>query len=751
MRTLLESEFRYPCHCLTKDSRILHRKLARVAIIPAVMMSLNAVLTESPAAILRTEQMVGYTSGNLGASSTLGSLNGWNLSTAEVTLTNGSGSLIGTNLGLVVSEGDRAFISATQTNATGNPMGARNQFVPGSTFPQGNETNIYYSFLYKFNNAADVSPDGENLMQVNRGNSGINVPQHWNLVARNVGGLIQLGLSKAVAPNNATNYASTNIGVGQTIFVVVRQHIIPGVQNDIYDLWINPPREFYGTNDADVPLADASIGSLPEDGAEDGSGTGPGRFVVLSGANAEFDEFRVATTWAEATPWFGQCVSAAVAVSPVSVTQSAEINATFNVVATGTSPTVQWQRSSDSGANWSDIAGAVATTYTTPNLALNQSGNQYRAIVSVECNSSSATSAVATVTLTNVTPSSLGVVVNDTFLDTDLIGFDDRSNPPFSETNSLWYTAATDNLTAFGQGGNMLGIPSPGSSSLWLGYFTETNTSPVHLAVGRTLKVTLPFIANSFNSFTNNATLRLGLFDYYDSGNRIMVDGPNVGGSQGNAAGVRGYMLALNFGPTFNDTTPLEIFARNFLPDINLMGTTSDYESLGSGPTPAVDTNAPAFQPGVQYTLEFAVARTSENSVDVTTSLSGGGTNWSHTITDNNYAYHRFDAFGIRPNSLETSADNFTFAEFKVEVLQSAVTLPPFNITAIEALSPNAVKLTWESVSGATYHVLVRDSINGAETTNATIVAMGSLTSYTNSPLAGTQRYFRIATPPAAP
>lgn len=749
MRTLLKSASGIGLAQLSTVCASLGKNLIRHLVL-SVLLCLT-LAGRANAAILRTEQIVGYDSGNLGASSTLGSLNGWNLSTAEITLTSGSGSLIGTNLGLVTSEGDRAFISATQTNATGNPIGARNQFVPGSTFPQANDTNIYYSFLYKFNNAADVSPDGEPIMQVNRANSGINLPQHWHLVARSAAGQIQLGLSKAGIPSNATNYATMNISVGQTIFVVVRQHIIPGVQNDVYDLWINPPSQFFGTNEVDVPTPDASIGSVPEDGAEDGSGTGPGRFVVFSGANAEFDEFRVATTWAEATPWFGQCVSAAIAASPTSVTQSAEINATFNVVATGTSPTIQWQRSSDSGASWSNIEGATAASFTTPNLALSESGNQYRAIAHVECNGSSATSAVATVTLTNVTPTSLGIVVHDTFLDTDLIGFDDRSNPPFSETNSLWFTANTDNLTAFGQGGNMLGIPAPGSSSLWLGYFTETNTSPVHLAVGRSLKVTLPFVANSFASFTNNATLRLGLFDYYDSGNRIIADGPNVGGSQGNAAGVRGYMLALNFGPTFTDTTPLEIYARSFLPDINLMGTTSDYESLGSGPLPALPESAPAFETGVEYTLEFVVARTADNSVNVTTSISGGGTNWSHTVTDDNYAYHRFDAFGIRPNSLETSADSFTFAEFKVEVLQGAVNLPPFNITAVEALSPNAVKLTWESVSGATYHVLVRDSLSGMEFTNATVIATGNLTSYTNSPTSGAERYYRIAAPPFSP
>ena len=711
-----------------------------------LFLSLGVFLSPNAHGILfRTAQMAGYSTGVLGADATTGSLDGWQNSNAQVTVTNGSGSLIGTNLGLVASAGDRAFIGATTALAT------RNQFVANSTFPQSVETNVYYSFLYRFNNVADVSPDGELIVRVNRANSGTGTAQNWDLVAKSVAGAIQLGIAKAGAPSSVTNYATTNISAGQTFFVVVRQHIIPGIQNDIYDLWINPPPEFFGTNDVDLPPASASTGALPEDGTEDSSNTGPGRFVVAAGVNASFDEFRVATTWTEATPYFGQCVSAGIAVSPTIFTQSAEINAILRIVELGTSPTIQWQRSTNSGTTWDNISGANTASYTTPNLALAESGSQYRAIVTVACNGSSATSAVATVTLTAPVATPASVVLHDTFLDTDLIGFDDRSNPPLSPTNSLWYTATTDSLTAFGQGGNMLGIPAAGGSSLWLGYFTETNSLPVHLAIGKTLKVTLPFTPSSFGSFTNNATLRMGLFDYYDSGNRIIADGPNVGGSQGNATGVRGYMLALNFGPFFNDTTPLDIFARNFLPDINLMGTTSDYESLGNGPSPGVDTNAPAFQAGTEYTLEFSVARTGVNSVNVTTTLTGGGTNWSHTVTDDNYAYHRFDAFGIRPNSLETSADSFIFSEFKVEVLQGAVSLPPFRITAVEALSPSAVKLTWESVSGATYHVLARDSITGTETTNATVVATGSLTSYTNSPIAGTQRYYRIAAPPASP
>lgn len=699
------------------------------------------------AALLRTEQIVGYGTGRLGGDSTLGSLNGWNFTSASITCTNGSGSLDGTSLGLVESAGDRVFLSA-YTNAT--LSGARNQFVPSGTFPQSTETNIYYSFLYKFINAADVSPDGHYIAQVFRANSGINTPQHWMLLARNVGGQIQLGISKAGIPNNATNYASTMLAPGQTYFLVVRQHIIPDVQNDIDELWINPPAQTFGTNETSIPPSDASIGSNATDGSEDQSGTGPGRFVFYAGPSAELDELRIATTWAEVTPYLGQCVSAGIARSPASVSQSAELSATFDVVPTGTSPTIQWQISTDNGATFSDIPDAIASTYTTPNLSLADSGNQYRAIAHVLCDDSYATSEVATVTLTAPTPTPEGLIMDDTFLDPDW-GFNSRNNPPLSITNSLWYTDSDESdpsqpgLYAYLQGGNLLGRPRPGGSSLWLGYFVASN-DVVHLDVGRAIKVTLPFTPDSFASHTNNAGLRMGLFDYFDSGTRITQDGSDVSGSRGAATGVRGYMLNLDFGPTFSVNSPLQLLGRTFLPDINLMGTVNDYLSFGSGPAGGGFSNAPAFQAGTQYTLEFTAARTAVNTVDVTASITGGATNWTWSITDTNLAYHRFDSFAIRPNSLGTSADTFTFPDFKVEVIEAAIPILPFNVSG-QLLSPGVVALTWDSVSGVNYNVLSRDSLSsGSWTTNATLIATGSTTSYTNSaiPTGVSERYYQV-------
>ena len=707
-----------------------------------------SALSSIHGAPFRISQIAGYNTGNLGADAMTGQQDQWFLvgNPGTITVTNGSGSLNGTALGLVASAGDRVFIGANNNINT-----SRNQFAPASTFPPGVETNIYYSFLYKFNNASDVGdadPSGEAIIRVNRANSGTGTAQHWDLLARNVSGQIQLGISKAGSPNNLTNWASTNINVGETILVVVRQRIVPGSQNDIYDLWINPPAQSFGATEVDVPAPSASIGANLEDGAEDQSGTGPGRFVLGSGLNAEFDEFRVANTWEDATPRAGQCANAAVEADPASVTQSAELSATFKVAPLGTSPTIQWQVSTNAGGLWRDIPEATTASYTTGPLSLSESGSQYRAVISVACNNTFATSTVATVTLTAPAETPAGLVLHDTFIDPDL-GFDDRSNPPITSSNSVWYTANTDTLTAFEQVGNMVGTPLAGSSSLWLGYFTETNASPIHLAVGRALKVTLPFVANSFSSFTNNGSLRIGLFDYFDGAVRIEADGPAAGGSRGNGRGVRGYMLNLDFGPTFSNNSPLQLLARSFLEDDNLMGSIGSYESFGSGPAGGGFSGAPAFTAGTEYRLEFVVSRTAVDSVDVTATITGGGTNWSHTINDTNYVYRRFDSIAIRPNSLETSADSFAFPEFRVEVIDSAVPISPFNITAIAAVPPNGFRLTWDSRAGGTYHVLATPSLAPVSwTTNATVTATGPQTTHTDSPLSDRQRFYRVLAAP---
>jgi hypothetical protein len=271
---------------------------------------------------------------------------------------------------------------------------------------------------------------------------------------------------------------------------------------------------------------------------------------------------------------------------------------------------------------------------------------------------------------------------------------------------------------------------------LWLGYF-ETNV--VHLAVGKRIQITLPFRPDSFTAFTNNGNVRWGLFDYFDAGTRITGDGPLVGGSAGLGAGVRGYMLSLDFGTNFVDNTPMGLFARSFLPSANLMGSQSDYTEIGEGgPIGGEYSNTVAFAATTNYTLALTADRIDVNRVLLTATVTGGGLNLSHSVLDTNFAYHRFDSFGIRPANAQTTADQFTFSDFKVEVLDSAAapTAPSLNIQK----SGTNVVLSWAN-----------SQFRLQETTNLVVPNWQSLggagLSFTN-PIVSTQNtFFRLIWP----
>src|SRR5438105_438617 len=95
------------------SGRLLHSNSLKdmKRILPLLVLAVSALVCHTAnSATLISDQFVGYNTGNLGADSTTGTLNLWANSTPQVTLTNGSGSLDGTSLGLVASAGDKVFI-----------------------------------------------------------------------------------------------------------------------------------------------------------------------------------------------------------------------------------------------------------------------------------------------------------------------------------------------------------------------------------------------------------------------------------------------------------------------------------------------------------------------------------------------------------------------------------------------------------------------------------------------------------------
>ena len=674
-----------------------------------IAVGVGLLLHPAEAVLMRTSQMVGFSSGNLGA---VGGTEGWSGSTANVTVTAGSGSLDGTPLGLVPSAGDKADLTNT------NSVTTYNLFAPqAGVFPANRTTNVYYSFLYRFNNAADVDPAGEPIVQINRQNSGS--AYTVRAFARSVGNQLQIGVGKT---NGTVAWAPTLIPVNTTVFVVIRHQIIAG-DFDVADLWVNPAPATLGQPEDNVPPPHATA----TDGSEDTSNTGPGRFYLVSGANASFDELRVATTWAEVTPTPLICNPPVITEQPTNIVITAGVNVTLTIAADGTAPTYQWQVSRDGGQTWVNATGGVGMTtpvYVTPNLHLADNGIQYRCIVTVACNNRSVTSQVATVTVLPPVPTPVGLVVHDTWADMD------RTTGPVDRSNSVWFASSTGSLLFLD--GVLYGLPAPNSSRLWIGYFTddtETNL-PVHLEVGRSIKATWRW--NSTQIVSSGGNLRVGLFDYADGGRR--VTGDNFGtGSAGNGVNVRGYMAVIDYAQTFG-TAPINLRARTALSSENLMGSTGDYAlSMATGPSEAAGQRA--FQDMVDYTLEFMVTRLALNEVEVSVAITDGTNTWRLSARDNVYAYHRFDAFAIRPNSQETTAFDFQFLEFKVEVLDAPVVQP---IPLQFARQGNNLVLSWPDP---------RFVLQAATSVTGPYTNVPSATSPYTHTIGSGSLYFRLAAP----
>src|SRR5882672_3283248 len=97
------------------------------------------------------------------------------------------------------------------------------------------------------------------------------------------------------------------------------------------------------------------------------------------------------------------CPTLAVITSPSDLTVTAGQAASFSAAANGTpAPSVQWQVSTDGGANFSDLPGATATTLTFT-ASLSQNGNLYRAVFTNAFGTAASSTALLTVTNTETT------------------------------------------------------------------------------------------------------------------------------------------------------------------------------------------------------------------------------------------------------------------------------------------------------------------------------------------------------------
>ena len=601
--------------------------------------------------------------------------------------------------------------------------GTRTRAVPFTDVTSG---KLYASFLLNVLNNP-TNPSANRLVTFLTSSSSQSTGNGVAGIFVNPSGQMLVGKNSSSTPSSSPT-ATLNAGAN----LVVVRYTFDESNPDEFALWLNPGSLSAPEGSEPTPTVSTTAGA---------DFTSLSLFyiaqrnnVAIQGVNMLLDEVRLGTNWAQVTPTGAVCIASVVLVSPTNQTLVSGLGATFHSLAYGTEPTYQWQLSTNAGSTWNSISGANSAFYTTPVLSTTNSGNRYRVIANVACGGgSSSTSAVAMVTVNAATPSPLGLVVDDTWEDGD------RSNTPVTTSNSVWYASTAASLTA--TVGTMTGTPVPDSSRLWVGYFTNPDPpsgTPIDLDVGRTLKTTLKFTPTAFNSFTNGGdNMRFGLFDYADGGVRLTADDFGTG-STGNGVGVRGYLLTLNWGTNFTATNVLEFSVRSTLDNNNLIGQTDGiYTEVGRGPGGVNYSNTPAFQAGTEYTLELSVARTAFSNVRLTATLTGGSLNISFTTNENYYAYHRFDSYGVRPVSLEGTADSFNFTQFRVEVTTNAVVVPnpiPLNIQR----SGTNVVLTW---SDSTFKLQAAPVVTGSYT-NVTSAA----SPYT-TPIGAGQTYYRLIWP----
>ena len=370
---------------------------------------------------------------------------------------------------------------------------------------------------------------------------------------------------------------------------------------------------------------------------------------------------------------FGSVTSSVVTLStnsaPIMTSQPASQNilrgttGVLSVNVSGNSPlSYQWF------FNGTNAVGANSNLLTLPNFQSINAGGYSVVVTNIF---GSTTSAVATLTLI---VSSTNLVLDDQWLDGTRT---DTSLP----AEAAWYANVAASLTA--KTNALVGTPDPAVTMTWWTYFTSNSAAPVQLKMSDTLRLTLTFTTSGVNASNSSKGLRLGLFNS-SAGTKTLADGAIPNGT--NHTGI---MANLNFGQTFG--SGFQFLERTNYSSVNLISTTADYSSDSSsistlgGPV-AGDAG---FSNGVPYVMQLLATRNT-NAVGLSltfTGTNGGSNSITGTWADTNFLTTAFDTFVFRPALQTQTSTNFTFTEFKVELvapnnrppepaLHTAVTMP---------------------------------------------------------------------------
>lgn len=195
-----------------------------------------------------------------------------------------------------------------------------------------------------------------------------------------------------------------------------------------------------------------------------------------------------------------------------------------------------------------------------------------------------------------------------------------------------------------------------------------------NLEVGQTLTVTATFTTPETVGSDKTTAFKFALMDGSSAALAADLDSSS---SDSNPVyvGVPGYMFDLDVNETTSDEMNNVIFRKHVVTDSTgrFLGTTGEWDSLA-----ASSGSHYAFTPDTEYVVVFSIARTGEDEVTLSATLSQNGViQDSHTVVDASDIANNIGMFGVWVNSdtfgstneIGVGIDNgITFSNVKIEV-----------------------------------------------------------------------------------
>jgi hypothetical protein len=115
----------------------------------------------------------------------------------------------------------------------------------------------------------------------------------------------QIGTGVTTNNNDKVFAASAPQAVGSTVFLVASYELVPGTENDIVKMWINPASSTYGSAEDMLPVETLLSTNTPDIASNDLPSVLSFQLrnnnAIYENTNWQFDELRIGTTWASVT------------------------------------------------------------------------------------------------------------------------------------------------------------------------------------------------------------------------------------------------------------------------------------------------------------------------------------------------------------------------------------------------------------------------------------------------------------------